>query len=392
MARKFLTPIDMSNLELLNARAQNVASLPTGLGPGDAGRIVYLTTNSRFYQWGGSSWGATSDSADQLGGALDSAVHPGSWYQSRANHAGTQTSSTISDFQATVFGYRWTSLTAPNAAVNVNSQKLTAVADPTVSTDAATKNYVDTQVGSLTSGMVMKGSVRVASSTNIASPTTAPGSTIDGVTMSAGDVFLLTGQTTAAQNGPWVWASATSAARPTNYASGATATPGSFWDVREGTNADLFALLTTDVAITVDTTPTAFVIRGNAGATYTATYPITLSGAAFGLNYTTGFAGGLSLASNSLQVDSAVVARKVTGTVPASTSGIFSVSGATVTVNHALNNWAVSVTIRAGSVPPSGTVTGQLVEVDDTASDANNVVLAFPAAPAANNYLISIVG
>jgi hypothetical protein len=46
-------------------------------------------------------------------------------------------------------------------------------------------------------------SVRAASMTNVS--TSAPGATIDGQTMTAGDRVLLAGQTTASENGLWVW-------------------------------------------------------------------------------------------------------------------------------------------------------------------------------------------
>ena len=41
-------------------------------------------------------------------------------------------------------------MAAPTAAVALNAQKLTGVADPTAAQDAATKNYVDTNVSSVT--------------------------------------------------------------------------------------------------------------------------------------------------------------------------------------------------------------------------------------------------
>ena len=69
--------------------------------------------------------------------------------------------------------------------------------------------------------------------------------------------------------------------------------------------------------------------------------------------------------------------------------GIFTISGANVTINHQLANSAPQVTVRYGS---AGAQPGQLVEVDDSAADANNVTLTFPAAPTTNQYVVSIVG
>ena len=62
----------------------------------------------------------------------------------RANHTGTQTASTVSDFDTQVRTSRLDQMAAPNASVSLNSQKITSLATPTTNTDAATKAYVDT--------------------------------------------------------------------------------------------------------------------------------------------------------------------------------------------------------------------------------------------------------
>jgi hypothetical protein len=67
----------------------------------------------------------------------------------RANHTGTQTASTISDFNTAVRTNRLDQMAAPTAAVDVNSQKITSLATPTSNADAATKAYVDTKVADL---------------------------------------------------------------------------------------------------------------------------------------------------------------------------------------------------------------------------------------------------
>jgi hypothetical protein len=67
----------------------------------------------------------------------------------RANHTGTQTASTISDFDTQVRTNRLDQMAAPTSAVSANSQKVTNLATPTSSTDASTKGYVDTQITNL---------------------------------------------------------------------------------------------------------------------------------------------------------------------------------------------------------------------------------------------------
>ena len=64
----------------------------------------------------------------------------------RANHTGTQTASTISDFDTQVRTSKVTDLTAPTGSFSMNSQKITNLADPTSDQDAATKSYVDASV------------------------------------------------------------------------------------------------------------------------------------------------------------------------------------------------------------------------------------------------------
>jgi hypothetical protein len=62
----------------------------------------------------------------------------------RANHTGTQTASTVSDFDTQVRTSRLDQMAAPTASVSLNSQKITSLLDPTSAQDAATKTYVDT--------------------------------------------------------------------------------------------------------------------------------------------------------------------------------------------------------------------------------------------------------
>ena len=272
MARRFATSIDLTGFSLLGALLNPVSSDPAGLGTQDAGRVWFNTTTNKLMVWNGTA-------------AID--------FLARANHTGTQLASTISDLAATVKAYRLDEFAVPTVDVSLGGKKITNQADPTGPQDSATKNYVDTQLSGLSSGLVIKGSVRVATSTNVS--TSAPGASIDGITMVAGDTILLMGQTTASQNGPWVWNGAAAAlTRPSNWANGATATPGAFWDVREGTNADLFALFTTDTAVTIGTTSATFIIRGNTGSSYTAGNGITLPGNAITVNPASG--GGIAVA------------------------------------------------------------------------------------------------
>ncbi len=70
----------------------------------------------------------------------------------RANHTGTQTASTISDFDTQVRTSTLNQMAAPTTSLAMNAQKITGVADPTSAQDASTKAYVDAQVNALVDG------------------------------------------------------------------------------------------------------------------------------------------------------------------------------------------------------------------------------------------------
>jgi hypothetical protein len=65
----------------------------------------------------------------------------------RANHTGTQTASTISDFDTQVRTNRLDQMTAPTGSVSLNSQKITNLATPTSSGDAVSLGYLNSQKG-----------------------------------------------------------------------------------------------------------------------------------------------------------------------------------------------------------------------------------------------------
>lgn len=107
------------------------------------------------------------------------------------------------------------------------TNRIVNLAAPVALTDAATKGYVD----GLSQGLDIKGSVASSSIINVASLSGI--TTVDGVALIAGNRVLLTGQTTATENGIWVIA-AGAWTRPLDFAAGSSVA-GAFTFVEGGT-------------------------------------------------------------------------------------------------------------------------------------------------------------
>ena len=84
--------------------------------------------------------------------------------------------------------------------------KVVNLPTPSASGDAAPKSYVD----SLVEGLAWKDSCRVATQSNL--NLASPGATIDGITMASQDRILVRSQSTASENGIYVWNGASTAA------------------------------------------------------------------------------------------------------------------------------------------------------------------------------------
>lgn len=184
----------------------------------------------------------------------------------------TLTAAKISDFDTQVRTSTVAQLAAPAAALAMNSQKITGLAEPTQAQDAATKNYVD----SVAQGLDAKASVRAATTANI---TLSGAQTIDGVSVVANDRVLVKNQTTTTENGIWV-ASASSWSRATD-ADSWNELVSAFVFVEEGTvNADTGWVSTVNAGGTIGSTAVAFTQFSAAGA-YTAGTGMTATGNTF---------------------------------------------------------------------------------------------------------------
>lgn len=172
----------------------------------------------------------------------------------------TLTASKISNFDTQVRTSRLDQLAVPTANVSLNSWNLTNLADPVNAQDAATKAYVD----AARQGLDAKDSVRVATTANVAL-TGATTTTIDGVTLAAGNRILVKNQTTGSENGIYVFATG-AWSRATDADTSAKVSSGLFVFVEEGTvNSDSGWVLTTDGVITIGTTSLSFAQFSGAG-------------------------------------------------------------------------------------------------------------------------------
>jgi len=172
----------------------------------------------------------------------------------------TLTASKISNFDTQVRTSRLDQLAVPTANVSLNSRNLTNLADPVSAQDAATKAYVD----AARQGLDAKDSVRVATTANV-TLTGATTTTIDGVTLAAGNRILVKNQTTGSENGIYVFATG-AWSRATDADTSAKVSSGLFVFVEEGTvNSDSGWVLTTDGVITIGTTSLNFAQFSGAG-------------------------------------------------------------------------------------------------------------------------------
>ena len=246
--------------------------------------------------------------------------------------------------------------------VDVASKRITSVAEPTQSTDAATKSYVD----AVKTGLKVKDAVRAATTANLtatyANGTAGVGATltnsgtqaaftIDSIVLTAGQRVLVKNQTTAFENG--IYTVTTVGTASTNWVltraidndSNATVLEiegGDFCFVQEGTtNADNGYVVTSDGAITIGTSAINYVQFSGAG------------------QITAG--NGLSKSGNTLSIDTTItVDRTTTQTLTnktLSTGVVYNggVIGATYG-GTGVNNGSNTITV-AGNVSTAGAFT-----------------------------------
>ena len=165
-----------------------------------------------------------------------------------------------------------------NGVVDVNSSRITNLAAPDQSTDAATKAYVD----SVAEGLHIHASAKAATVANINIATDLEaGDVLDNVTLVAGDRVLVKNQNTASENGIYVVQASGAATRALDFDSPAEVDGGDFIFVTGGAiNGDTGWVQTADAVVTIGTDPIYFTQFSGAG-TYTAGFGLVLDGTEF---------------------------------------------------------------------------------------------------------------
>jgi hypothetical protein len=213
--------LDFAKLEGRNFRAHQLGAAPSSPV---TGQLYYDTGGNMLYWWNGTAWisasgGTVADATTttkgvvQLAGDLTgTAAAPtvAALAITDAKVASANKDGAVGTYSMRTLGLgaaqampgneRLDQITAPTAPVNLNSQRITALLDPTGTQDAATKNYVD----SVATGLSAKTAVHAGTTANITTIAGGAPSTLDGVTLVANDRVLVKDQTTTSANGIYV--------------------------------------------------------------------------------------------------------------------------------------------------------------------------------------------
>jgi len=399
-----------------NAVQSGLLSARPAAGSVDTGTIYYATDNYLFYYSDGSTWQQTN--------AFGNVVTETSYGQAsgngtatnyaRADHThgtpalGTATPNAI----AGVTGSAGSATTpskedhthafTPAADLSMAGFKLTNVGTPSADTDAANKGYVD----SVAQGLDTKASVVAATTTNGTLATAfANGQVVDGVTLATNDRILIKNQTDATANGIYTVNASGAPTRSTDMNVGSEF-PSAYVFVEQGTvNADTGWVCTNNAPVTLGSTNITWTQFSGAG-TYTASNGVVLTGSNFtfaprsgyglatgasgaeiklattsGLNISSdlavGAGNGITVLTNTVAIDSAVVVSKYAASVGDGAATSY-------TVTHNLNTRDVIVTVYDNSAPYAEVIT------DVAHTTVNTVTIAFSVAPTSNQYRVVV--
>ena len=389
-----------------------------GAGTVDAGTIFYATDTYLFYYSDGSTWTQTNAfgtvTAQTSYGAASADGSVTTYARSDHSHGtpalGTATPNAISGAAggagsaSTPSKEDHTHAFTPSQDLAMAGFKLTSLGTPTADTDAANKGYVD----SVAQGLDTKASVVAATTTDgILATAFADTQVVDGVTLATGNRILIKNQSTPTENGIYVVAASGAPARSTDMDDG-TEFPSAYVFVEEGTvNADTGWVCTNNAPVTLGSTNIVWAQFSGAG-TYTANNGVLLTGSVFsfeprsgyglqtgatgaeiklattsGLNLSSdlavGAGNGISVLTNTVAIDTAVVVRKYGADVGDGAATSY-------TITHNLGTRDVQVTVYDNS--------GSYAEVicDVNHATTNTITLLFSVAPTSNQYRVVVQG
>ena len=426
--------LDFAKYEGRNLRGHQLAAAPSSPV---TGQLYYNTGDNTLYWWDGSQWVSARGGAQSTPPATGAALGT---IQLAGDLTGTATSPQIAalavtdaevavankDGAAGTVGMRSLGsgaaqampgnrtldvITPPAAAVNMNGQKITSVADPTTGTDGANKQYVD----NLIQGLDSHPSVKVASTANL---TLSGTQTVDGVALIANDRILVKDQSTPAQNGIYLVASG-AWTRATDQDTWAEVPSAYVW-VEQGTvNADTGWVSTADSGGTLNTTAITWTQFSGAGS-ITAGAGLTKTGSSLDV----GAGAGITVNADSVQianngVTNAMIAdgaidlatADVTNTLPVAKGGSGQTTaktaretgfGAAGYYSSATHSAGTSIVVSAAThglrasrgllVQVQDEATGNVELPDVTVAANGDVTVTYGASVVANSKRITVIG
>ena len=235
MAQKFVTNLNINQNELQNAKMQFSAGDP---GSGEfEGWTIFDSTNNILKVYNGSAWkqiltevssgttaltvtagaaGAPALAVANANGSTDGLMPTA--------HYALVNAATEADTASTIM--------KRDGSGHVNVTKVTGLAAPTNSADAANKGYVDDRAA----GLDPKESVVVATTVALTLVSDLEnGDTLDGITLATGNRVLVKDQGTGSENGIYTVNASGAPTRATDFDAAAEVTAGAFFFVERGT-------------------------------------------------------------------------------------------------------------------------------------------------------------
>lgn len=251
-----------------------------------------------------------------------------------------------------------------------SASKVVNVPSPSAAGDVVPKSYVD----SLVEGLAWKDSCRVATQANI--NLSSPGSTIDGITMASQDRVLVRSQSTASENGIYVWNGSAVAMTRSLDASTFAELEQAITTVEEGTSAGT-SYRQDQVNGTIDSSTVTWVTFGTAAPAASES--------------TAGIAelatqAEVDAGTDDLRIVTPLKLATWSGRIRKYSTSIGDGSATSYTITHSLNTRDVIIRV----FPNSGNYDD--VEVDVYRPSTTTATLVFATAPASNAYRVVVIG